>query len=190
MKKIRIRRLRMDDFDRIVEIQLRCFPNMKPWSLDQFKNLITIFPKGQLGVDFDGQLIASSSSLVLNFDEYSEEDSWSKLTNGGQITNHNPQGDTLYGIEIMVHPDFRNMKLSRRLYEARQKLVKDMNLKRISIGGRIPNYHKYAEKLGVAKYVEKVIDKKIYDPVLTAQLSNGFVLKRLLPDYFPNDKES
>ena len=38
--------------------------------------------------------------------------------------------------------------------------------------------------------VEKVIDRKIYDPVLTAQIANGFALKRLLPGYFPNDSES
>jgi predicted amidohydrolase len=90
----------------------------------------------------------------------------------------------------MVAPEFRNMKLSRRLYAARQKLVKDRNLKRIAIGGRIPNYYKYADKWSAEEYVEKVLDKKIYDPVLTAQLANGFVLKRLLPNYLPNDKES
>jgi predicted amidohydrolase len=82
------------------------------------------------------------------------------------------------------------MKLSRRLYAARQKLCIDKNLKRIAIGGRIPNYHKYADKLTAVQYVQKVIDKKIYDPVLTAQLANGFVLRRLLPNYLPNDKES
>lgn len=106
------------------------------------------------------------------------------------ITNHDPNGDTLYGIEIMVDPEYRNMKLSRRLYAARQKLVQEKNLQKIAIGGRIPNYYKYADKLTAAQYVQKVMDKKIYDPVLTAQLANGFVLRRLLPDYLPNDRES
>lgn len=163
---------------------------MKPWSLEQFKSLISIFPEGQVCIEVNGKIVASSCSHIINFDNYSVSDSWGTLTNNGFIRNHDPKGDTLYGIEIMVDPDYRNMKLSRRLYEYRQKIVKEKNLKRIAIGGRIPNYHKYTDKMTAAEYVEKVIDKKLYDPVLTAQTANGFILKELLPDYLPNDKES
>lgn len=190
VKKIKIRKLRLSDYDKVTEMQLKCFPAMKPWSKEQFSSLIRIFPEGQLGVLYDNELVASSCSHIINSSAYTDDQSWNELTNNGYITNHTNTGDTLYGIEIMVDPAFRGMKLSRRLYEARQKLARDRNLKRIAIGGRIPNYHKYAAKLSAAQYVEKVIDKKIYDPVLTAQLANGFVLKRLLPNYLPNDKES
>lgn len=190
MKNIKVRKLKLEDYEAVTQIQLKCFPDMKPWSMEQFTSLITIFKTGQIGIEYNGKLVASSCSLMLNFDNYSETQSWSELTDNGMIKNHNPEGETLYGIEIMVHPEFRGMKLSRRLYEARQKLVREKNLKRIVIGGRIPSYHKYADKLSASQYVEKVIDRKLYDIVLTAQIANGFVLKRLLPNYFPNDKES
>lgn len=190
MKKIKVRRLRQEDYEAVTQIQLKCFPNMKPWSREQYNSLLGHFKEGQIGVELDGKLVASSSSLILNFNNYDESQSWSELTDNGMITNHDPLGETLYGIEIMVDPDYRGMKLSRRLYEARQKLAKDKNLKRIAIGGRIPNYHKYSEKMTAEQYVEKVMDRKIYDPVLTAQIANGFILKQLLPNYFPNDKES
>lgn len=190
MKKIRVRKLKPEDYNSVIDIQSKCFQNMKPWTVEQFNSLLKVFRSGQLGVEYNGKIVASSSSLILNFDNYSETQSWKELTDNGMITNHDPSGETLYGIEIMVHPDFRGMKLSRRLYEARQKLVKEKNLKRIAIGGRIPNFHKYSDKLSASQYVEKVIYRKIYDPVLTAQIANGFVLKRLLPEYFPNDKES
>jgi hypothetical protein len=36
-------------------------------------------------------------------------------------------------------------------------------------------------------YVENVIDKAFHDPVLTAQVSNGFALRGLIPNYFPTD---
>lgn len=190
VKKVKIRKLKKEDFERVIEMQKQCFQNMKPWSLEQFYSLLKMFPEGQIGIEYNGKIVASSSSHILNFSNYSETQSWNELTNNGLITNHDPNGDTLYGIEIMVDPAFRGMKLSRRLYEARQKLVKDKNLKAIVIGGRIPNYHKYSGKLTASQYVERVMDRKIYDPVLTAQIANGFVLKRLLPDYLPNDKES
>jgi predicted amidohydrolase/GNAT superfamily N-acetyltransferase len=190
MNKLKLRRLRLNDFEAITRMQLESFPGMKPWSKEQFTNLVTIFPQGQIGIELNGELIASSCSHIINLEDYGEDHSWNTLTAHGMITNHNPKGDTLYGIEIMVSPKHRGMKLSRRLYEARQKLAKELNLKRIAIGGRIPNFYKYAPKITAEQYVEKVRDKKIYDPVLTAQLANGFVLVRLLPNYLPNDKES
>ncbi|HLG02634.1 MAG TPA: bifunctional GNAT family N-acetyltransferase/carbon-nitrogen hydrolase family protein [Bacteroidia bacterium] len=190
MKKIKLRKLKLRDYERVTGMQHSCFPNMKPWTQEQFTNLLKIFPEGQFGIEYDGKLVASSSSHIIRYSEATETQTWGELTDHGMITNHNPGGDTLYGIEIMVDPQHRGMKLSRRLYEARQKLAREKNLKRILVGGRIPNYHKYANKLTAEQYVERVMDKKIYDPVLTAQLANGFALKRLLPDYLPNDKES
>jgi predicted amidohydrolase/ribosomal protein S18 acetylase RimI-like enzyme len=189
-KKIRLRTIRAKDFQAIVDLQLRCFPGMKPWSDTQFANFTTIFPEGQLCIVYEKRIIASSCSLIILFSDYSETSGWSELTKNGNITNHTLSGDTLYGMEIMVDPEFRGMKLSRRLYDARKNLAKHFNLRRILIGGRLPNYHKHEQNLDISSYVEQVIDKKIYDPVLTAQLANGFSLKRVLPDYLTTDRES
>ena len=73
----------------------------------------------------------------------------------------------------MVDPEFRGMKLSRRLYDARKEVCREKNLARIIIAGRIPGYDQHAEEMSAREYIEKVVDKAIYDPVLTAQLSNG-----------------
>ncbi|MGE0568232.1 MAG: nitrilase-related carbon-nitrogen hydrolase [Bacteroidia bacterium] len=189
-KKLKLRNFKPQDYNAITQLQLRCFPGMKPWSETQFSNLLKNFPEGQSCIVYGTRIIASSSSLILNFSEYSEYASWNELTDSGNITNHNYYGDTLYGMEIMVDPEFRNMKLSRRLYDKRKDLTKKYNLKRIVIGGRLPNYHKYASRMAIETYVNKVSDKSVYDPVLTAQLSNGFTLRRILPDYLPTDKES
>ena len=189
-KKIRLRKIKKSDYKQITELQLKCFPGMKPWSESQFDNLLRIFPQGQVCILMQNKIIASSSCLIIDFSKYSETSSWSELTDHGNITNHTLEGDTLYGMEIMVDPQYRGMKLSRRLYDVRKNLAKHFNLCRILIGGRLPNYFKHQKKIDIDEYVSRVIDKKIYDPVLTAQLANGFTLKRVLPDYLPNDKES
>lgn len=189
-KRLRLRKLRREDYSQVVSLQLKCFPGMKPWSREQFDSLITTFPEGQIGLTFSKRLIASSSGLILAFDEYAETHSWRHISDRGFITNHDAEGDTFYGIEIMVDPEFRGMRLARRLYDARKQLVREKNLKRIVLGGRIPGYQKYADRYSAREYVDKVINKVIYDPVLTTHLSNGFVLKRLIPDYLPGDVES
>lgn len=190
IKKIKLRKISKDDYPQIIAIQHKCFPGMKPWSESQFDNLLRIFPDGQVCIQYGKKIIASSCSLIINFDEYKEDASWKELTDSGNITNHNRYGDTLYGMEMMVDPGFQGMKLSRRLYDARKELARAHNLKRIIAGGRLPGYHKYSSTLSIDEFVEKVIHKSIYDPVLTAQLSNGFSLRRILPDYLPSDKES
>lgn len=187
-KAVTIRRLRREDFADVVNLQLTCFPGMEPWTPDQFASQITTFPDGQIGVEYQGKLVASSSSLILDFALYQDWQSWEEISDNGYIRNHDPEGNTLYGIEMMVDPHARGLKLARRLYDARKQLCREMNLMRIVIGGRIPGYGRHADTMSVRDYIERVIHKNLNDPVLTKQLSNGFVLKRIIPNYLDDDE--
>lgn len=189
-KKIRIRQLRLDDYDDLVSMQKRCFPGMQPWGRDQIESQIAMFPEGQLCIEYDGRLVASSNSLVVDYDRYDDWQDWRQIADSGYIRNHTLDGDTLYGIEIMVDPDFRGMHLARRLYEARKTLCRELNVERIVIGGRIPGFGSQPEETTAREYVEKVMERGLYDPVLTTQLANGFDLRGLIPNYFPSDAAS
>ena len=83
------------------------------------------------------------------------------------------RGDTLYGIEIMVDPEYRGMKLSRRLYDARKQLCRERNLARIIIGGRIPGFDSHADTMSAREYIENVIDKTLHDPVRSEERRVG-----------------
>ncbi len=189
-EEITLRPIRMSDYDQLVTLQGKCFPGMKPWAREQIQSQLEIFQEGQICVDFRDAVIASSSSLIVNFDSYNEEHSWRDIADGGFIRNHNAEGETLYGIEIMVDPGYQGRGLARKLYDARKQLAVTQNLKRIILGGRIPGYAEHSSALSVEEYIAKVIQKDIFDPVLTVQFSNGFSLKRLIPAYMTSDKES
>jgi predicted amidohydrolase/ribosomal protein S18 acetylase RimI-like enzyme len=189
-RRIHVRPMTIRDFDALVELQLRCFPGMKPWLREQIESQLKIFAEGQIVVEYRGHIVASSSSLIVDFSPYSAWHNWKEIADSGYIRNHDPEGDTLYGIEIMVDPRYRGLKLSRRLYDERKRVCREHNLQRIIIGGRIPGYGEHAEKMSAREYVERVTDKVLVDPVLTAQLANGFVLQQLIPDYMPSDVES
>lgn len=163
---------------------------MKPWSHAQFASHVLLFPAGQLGIWIDGRLVASSSSLVLDYSDYSNWSDWHALSGHGTIQNHDPEGDTLYGIEIMVDPEFRGRKLARRLYDARKSLCRRLDLARMMIGGRIPGYAAHKHEMTAAQYVEGVMARTHFDEVLTAQLANGFALRQLVPDYLSSDEDS
>jgi predicted amidohydrolase/ribosomal protein S18 acetylase RimI-like enzyme len=189
-KRILVRTLQLDDYDSLIELQRQCFVDMQTWSRDQIESQLRMFPEGQICIEYDGKLVGSSSSLIVNSADFAQWQDWKQVSDSGLIRNHDPEGDVLYGIEIMVHPSYRGMRLARRLYDARKKLARDLNLAKIIIGGRIPGYGDVADQMSAREYVERVMDKALFDPVLTAQVANGFVLKRLIPDYFPSDAQS
>lgn len=185
-----IRNIEHRDIDEIINLQENCFKGMEPWKKEQLVSHLDHFPDGQICAEFDGEIIGSCSSLIVNFDEYDDKHTWDDITDEGYITNHNPDGYNLYGIEVMVHPEYRGMKIGNRLYEARKDLARRYNLKSIIIGGRIPNFHKHSEELSPREYVQQVMLHKIYDPVLSFQLMNGFTLMRINPNYLPDDFQS
>jgi predicted amidohydrolase/ribosomal protein S18 acetylase RimI-like enzyme len=189
-KKIIIRKIEHEDFAKIIELQYICFPNMQPWKLEQLESHIRIFPEGQICVELDGEIIGSCSSLIVNFDDYLEQHTYSEITDKGYIRNHNRRGGNLYGMEVMVHPEFRRMKIGRRLYEARKRLAEQLNLKSIIVGGRIPGYHNYSDRMSPRDYAEEVLQQNIYDSVLTFQMMNGFTLKRIITNYLLDDEDS
>jgi predicted amidohydrolase/ribosomal protein S18 acetylase RimI-like enzyme len=189
-KNLVVRPLRPSDYEGVVALQKRCFPGMEVWSKDQFESQLRLFPEGQIGVEYQQKLVASSSSLILDFELYKDWHDHDEISDNGFIRNHKPEGSTLYGIEIMVDPDYRGLKLARRLYDARKQLAREKNLMRIVVGGRIPGYADHANEMTAREYIDKVMSKTLFDPVLTTQMSNGFVLKRLIPGYLKSDAES
>ncbi len=186
-RKITMRNIRFEDINDIIELAKVCFPTMEPWEKGHLESQLETFPEGQFCVEYDGKIIGSCSSLIIEFDEYDDKHTFDEICDDGYITNHDPQGKNLYGIEVMVHPDYRRMKIGRRLYEARKRLAQKLNLESIIIGGRIPNYHNYAEEMRPKEYVEQVTQHNIYDPVLTFQLMNGFTVKRINSGYLTDD---
>lgn len=189
-QRVVVRKLRKRDFKQVQDLQRECFPNVPPWTRAQFARLIELFPEGQLCVELDGLIVATSSALLVNGAAYTNVHAFRDLEITGSATAFDAEGDTLYGIDIAVRPRSRGLRFARRLYAARKELARARNLQRMLIGGRVPNYHKYADTLSIHEYVARVVRKEIRDPTLTAQLANGFAIRRVIPNYLPSDSES
>ncbi|MFO7568001.1 MAG: carbon-nitrogen hydrolase family protein [Enhygromyxa sp.] len=189
-ERVVVRKLRKRDLEQVRALQRECFPGVAPWTKAQFYGLIGRFPEGQLCVELDGEIVATSSALLVSGSAFKGNHTYQDLDLGERLGSHDPEGDTLYGIDIAVSPRRRGLRFARRLYQARKELVRSRNLRRILIGGRVPNYHKHAKTLNIHDYVAKVVHKQIRDPTLNAQLANGFSIRQVLPGYLPSDHES
>ncbi|WP_129021851.1 carbon-nitrogen hydrolase family protein [Edaphocola flava] len=186
-----VRQLQIEDYEGLKAAMIEAYDGMGGvWREANIKKLLSIFPEGQFCVEVDGKVAACALSIIVQYKLFGDEHTYEEITGNYSFNTHFEDGDVLYGIEVFVHPDFRELRLARRLYDARKDLCEQRNLKEIKVGGRIPNYHKYSNELTPKQYIEKVKAKEIYDPVLSFQISNDFHVVKVLRNYLKGDVQS
>ncbi|RYD76313.1 MAG: GNAT family N-acetyltransferase [Sphingobacteriales bacterium] len=187
---VEVRKLLFSDYEELKAGMIETYGDDIYWREHQIKKLLTIFPDGQIAITVDGKVVGIALSIVVKYADYGDDHTYAQITGNYTFKTHNPKGDYLYGVEVFISPDYRGLRLGRRLYDERKEICEKLNLKGILFGGRIPNYHKYAADLTPKEYIQKVKTKEIHDPTLTFQLSNDFHVKKLLKNYLPGDAES
>ncbi|MBX0290737.1 bifunctional GNAT family N-acetyltransferase/carbon-nitrogen hydrolase family protein [Hymenobacter sp. HSC-4F20] len=189
--KLVLRTLRRNDFKAVKEIMDKVYSNMEgSWSHEEYNALLKKFPEGQICIEDNGQIVAAALAIIVQYSDFGDRHTYAKITGHGKFNTHNPDGDTLYGVDVFVDPEYRSLRLGRRLYDARKELCENLNLRAMVAGGRIPGYAAYANEMTPAKYVEMVRAKEITDPILTFQLSNEFHVRKIIRGYLPYDSES
>ncbi|MGW8121438.1 GNAT family N-acetyltransferase [Roseivirga echinicomitans] len=192
IQKIELRQLEISDFKNLTESMQAAYENWSGgwWDESHIQKLIDIFPEGQLVIVADDEIAGCALSLIVDYDKFGDNHTYAKITGNYTFSTHDPDGDVIYGIEVFIKPNFRGLRLGRRLYDARKDLCENLNLEAVVFGGRIPNYHKYSNELTPRQYIDKVKLKQLYDPTLTFQLSNDFHVNKVIKGYMPGDDES
>lgn len=184
--------LSFDDYQELKAAMIEAYKSMPNsyWTESQIQSLIRKFPEGQVVIKVNGQLAGSALSIIVDFDRYANKHTYKEITQNYSFNSHTADGDVLYGIDVFIKQEFRGLRLGRRLYDYRKELCEKLNLKGIAFGGRIPNYHKYANELTPKEYINKVKRKEIDDPVLNFQISNDFHPSKILKGYLEGDEAS
>ena len=183
-----VRNIQPEDIPKIVNLQKESFPYLAHygniWHPNELQSHLQIFSEGQfVAVEPDGTIVGSASTLIVSLNPEYAEHTWKQITADGMFTNHNPNGDSLYGADISVRPKFRCRGIATILYNARKELATKLNLRRMVAGGRLFNYSEYADSMSPYEYARKVMKGELKDPVLSFELDNGFRFIKILPNY-------
>jgi len=172
------------------------FPTLAPeewFTGDMYRAQVAAFPDGQLvalaHTARGAQVVGCTTSFRTNETFDGEHlPYYFDFIGGGYLTTHDPEGVWLYGVGLMVHPEFRRLGVGSRIYQARQALVRRLNLRGELVAGLMPGYERYRDTLSVDDYAAKVVTGELTDPTLTMQLKNGFGLRRLLHGYIHDSR--
>lgn len=188
-----IRSYTKDDFEQLITVQKEAFPPPFPeellWNTEQLNNHITLFPEGALCVEIEGRIAGSITGLIVQLAKGDEDHSWADITDNGYIRNHDPEGNTLYIVDICISPAYRKLSLGKWMMQSMYETVVQLGLDRLIGGGRMPGYHQHSANMTIDQYAEKVLQGELKDPVVSFLLRCGRTPVKPVANYL-EDEES
>ncbi|NII09246.1 bifunctional GNAT family N-acetyltransferase/carbon-nitrogen hydrolase family protein [Oleiagrimonas sp. C23AA] len=189
--KLVVRQAQLTDVPQLVELTAGVYSKEWGHSAEMLRGQQAHFAQGQFVAEYEGRIVGYCATFRIDESAALSPHTWTQITGGGFGSRHDPQGDWLYGMEVVVDPAYRGMRIGQRLYSARKRLCTELKLRGIVFGGRLPGLAKRRAKYKNAQdYVQAVVEGKLRDQTLSFQLRNGFEVIGLLPEYVPSDHES
>ena len=186
--EITIRKASIEDIPQILEIEKAAWEKERAATFEMFKSRIKTFPEGTLVAIRSKKIVGVVVTEIINYNFKENTLNWYEATDNGFITKtHNPKGDTLYGVDLSAHPLYQKRGIGKKLLVNVARLAIKYNLKQGMLGGRTPNYYKFADKIKIDEYVEINNNQKNNippDPELAFYRKCGFKIAKIIPGYF------
>jgi GNAT superfamily N-acetyltransferase len=188
----RIRHVEYSDYAAIIALCQLVYPTETPYTVEELEDHRRVFPQGQFAAveTTRGELAGVHFTLRLRMIDFHIDDPWDVLTAGGSFLDHDPNGPTLYGADIMVHPNHQHHGIAHALTDQTRELVEEEGLWRMVGASRLPGYSRHSREMRVEQYVEAVVDGKLFDPVLSLHLKDGWSVVKPIHGYLQHDQES
>lgn len=179
----------------LAKLQKIVFPTLSPEELftpQKYLRHLELFPEGQFiaVVHQDGKevVVGATSTFRTKFDFAHIQHTYIEKISDGWLTNHDPDGEWLYGVDMSVHPQYRGRRIARRFYDARKALVRQLHMRGELAGALLPGYELHSEHISIAQYALRVKQGKLHDPTLSVQLRNGFQIRGILYDHISDPR--
>ncbi len=178
-------------FEGVIALQRLAFPppfdEELLWKKEHLDAQLFKFAEGQFVALVDDHVVGSCSNTLVSQARYDRHLSWDETVGGYFLETFDPGGEVMYGIDISVHPDYRNMGIGRKFYEQRFTLAAKRGI-RYATACRIPSFSSSGFQ-NPREFCNEVVAGNQMDRTLTPLLRYGLTLTDVLDDYM-DDPES
>lgn len=181
---------RNEFLDEVMEVERSVWPSELQATREKFQSRVTIFPQGFIVAKVGGKLKGVTTSQITTYD-LSTDKTWNEITDNGNLKKtHNFSEDSLYVVSVGVSPDSQGMGIGGKLVEAQIELAKQLGLKRVFLGARIPGYNQYCKdhgEISVGTYLNLKNDKnEPIDSEVRFYQRQGLRPAKIVPNFEPD----
>jgi len=180
------------DVPAVVALQRDAFPPPFDedllWRAEHLHRHLEVFPDGQFVAEIDGRIVGSCSNTRIENSVWDAHGNWNETVGGPMLERFAVSGDTLYGLDVSVHPEFRRRGIGRAFYAQRFGFVQARALFRYGTACRLPDF-RASGVVDVRDYAEQVAAGHRPDRTLTPLLRYGLHYLGVIRDYM-DDAES
>ncbi len=181
-----IRHMQPEDAMQLEELQKIVFPTLADDELIRaahYLRHLELFPEGQFVIADGNRVVGMTTTMRSDFDFLNYHHTFKETIAGGWLSNHNPEGEWLYGLDMGLLPAYRGRGLARILYRARHEVAKSLGLKGQLTVGMMSGYGAVSDQMSGEQYYLELIQYKRKDPTLTPQMKIGFEPIALMPNH-------
>lgn len=184
---VRVREAKLEDYAAIRALQRIAAPHRPPSSLKQLESQLHVFARGQMVAICGGELVGASTALVMGWTDFLPERSRDALTGDGYLGTHDESGSTLFGLELAHEPTPRGLVAARALSQARRRLCRRMNLRRVLTPVMLEGYARLRTSLTPEAFAMRVVSGHLAHAPMRRLMAHGFQFCGVLRDYDPQD---
>lgn len=176
----------VEELEKLIILENQVWPEDLACSRENFLKRYEHFKEGFLiAEDHNGDIFGSFYGIFLDF-TIGQGINWHSDSGLGTGSTHNPNGNSMFGISITSLENSPSGSM-RAIITAWNNLARENKKKYIYGGSRVSGYHQH--NCSVTEYVEQVVAKKFFDPVLSKWLGCGMKAGKIIENYF-DDPES
>jgi hypothetical protein len=188
--KTSVRQAAPEDISAYLGLQAERWRDDNMASREQLETRLKHYPKGMFVAESEGKIVGMVFAMRLSSYDYGASPSWNTLTHNGYCDNADPDGRVIFGVDLSTARGVGAAAGDKLLLRIGMLVIEE-GIEVALLGGRLPGYHEYADKMSAESYLRaKGPDGKPLDRQVAFYTSvPGMQALKVLPNYF-HDPES
>jgi hypothetical protein len=185
MASIKVRQATKADLSEYSRLQAERWRDDNKADDEKLLSRFKTYPEGMLVAEENGKIVGMVFAMRIADYDYDNPPSWYDITNNGMCDNHVPDGKIIFGVDLSTAPGVGGRAGDALLIGIGRIAIKE-NLEWCMLGGRMPGYHMYKDKMSAEDYLwSKGDDGKFLDKQVRYYSSvPGLMVIKALPNYF------